>query len=190
MATVDHRRAVADRNRIAIVDAAERLLARRAPLSMAALAAEAGVSRPTLYAHFRTLADVIEAAVQRSVEDSVSAIDAAEPGAGPADAALERMLDASWTQLAGYEALARGAAEHLPADHLHRTHAPLMARTAAVVTRGQVDGTFRADLPADWLVTVCYSLIHAADERARTGAASRAEALAILKTTVRDLLAA
>jgi AcrR family transcriptional regulator len=42
MATVDHRRAVADRNRRGILDAAERLLAEHSALTMAALAVEAG----------------------------------------------------------------------------------------------------------------------------------------------------
>ena len=41
------------------LDAAERLLVERSPLNMAALASAAGVSRPTLYAHFKTIADVL-----------------------------------------------------------------------------------------------------------------------------------
>ena len=190
MATVDHRRAVADRNRRGILDATERLLAKRAPLSMAAIAAEAGVSRPTLYAHFKTLPDVLEAAVKRSVDDSLEAIEGAEPEVGPADEALERMLEASWRKLAGYDALARGAAEYLPTESLHRTHAPLMAYTAGVIERGQADGTFRRDLPVAWLVNVYYSLIHAADELARTPGMKRDEALSMLKSTIHDLFAA
>jgi len=79
MTTVDHRRAVADRNRAAILDAAERLLADHSALNMAALAAAAGVSRPTLYAHFKTIPDVLEATVERVVQRSAAAIEAAEP---------------------------------------------------------------------------------------------------------------
>ena len=60
-AVIDHRRATAERNAAAILDATERLLAQHAPLSMAAIATEAGVSRPTLYAHHKTLGDVVEA---------------------------------------------------------------------------------------------------------------------------------
>jgi AcrR family transcriptional regulator len=188
-APVDHRRATAERNAAGILDATERLAARRIALNMVAVAAEAGVSRPTLYAHFKTLTDVLEAAVARAVEGSLAAVDAAQPGAGPAGEALDRMLAASWGHLAGLEALARAAGEHLPADHVRRTHAPLMARTLELVQRGQRDGAFRTDLPADWLVTMMYALVHAADEHARTRRVRRAEALAMLTTSVHDLLA-
>lgn len=190
MATVDHRRAIADRNRTAILDATERLLAERTALSMAAVASAAGVSRPTLYAHFKTLGDVVEAGVARAVEDSMAAIAAADPQAGPADAALERMIETSWTRLAGFEAFARGAAEYLSVESLHRSHAPLMALTLSVIERGQDEGAFRADLSAQWLVSAYYSLIHAADELVRNGGLARADALAMLKTTIGDLFAA
>jgi AcrR family transcriptional regulator len=56
-AVVDHRRATADRNAAAILDATERLLERGAALNMRAIAAEAGVSRPTLYALHRMKRD-------------------------------------------------------------------------------------------------------------------------------------
>jgi TetR/AcrR family transcriptional regulator, mexCD-oprJ operon repressor len=188
MATVDHRRAVADRNRSGILDATERLLAKRTPLSMAAIAAEAGVSRPTLYAHFKTLPDVVEAAVKRLVDDSMATIEASNPDEGPAPEALERMLEASWTQLASYDALVRGASEHLSQGLVNRTHAPLMARTSGVIERGRAEGSFRSDLPVEWLVSVYYSLIHSADELARSRRIRRADVLAMLKGTIRELL--
>ena len=189
MPAVDHRRAIADRNRSAILDATQRLIARRGALSMAAVAAEAGVSRPTLYSHFKTLADVLEVAVQRSVEESMGAIQAAEPDVGPADEALQRMVEASWRQLAAFGTLARSAAEHLSAEHMHRSHAPLMVLTARVIERGQAEGTVRADLPSAWLVTAYYSLIHGADDLARTRGMKRGEVLEMLKTSIRDLFA-
>jgi AcrR family transcriptional regulator len=187
MPTVDHRRAVAERNRAAILDAAERLLARQTRLSMAAIAAEAKVSRPTLYAHFDTLTAVLEAAVERLVKQSLAAIEAAKPDTGPADAALMRMVEASWHQLAGFDAMARGAAEYLPAAHVHRTHAPLIELMTKLIERGQRDGSFRHDLPIPWLVTAYFALVHSADELARRPQASREDALANLKTTIRDL---
>jgi Zn-dependent protease with chaperone function len=41
---------------------------------------------------------------------------------------------------------------------VHATSAPLLG----LLTRGQAQGAFRDDLPVQWLVTVFYSLIHAA----------------------------
>jgi AcrR family transcriptional regulator len=189
MTTVDHRRAVADRNRAAILDAVERLLSDRQPLTMAGLATAAGVSRPTLYAHFKTLAEVVEATAEKLVLESVSAIEAAQPEEGPADEAITRMIEASWDRLGGMEALLRGGAEYLPAGHLDRTHAPIMVLTFGVIERGQRDGTFRTDLPAVWLVRAYYTLIHAADEMARSSSGpNRKQSLAVLKTSVLDLL--
>lgn len=190
MATVDHRRAVADRNRAAILEAVGRLLASRQPLNMAALAAEAGVSRPTLYAHFKTLAQVLEAAVEQVVLDTVATVEATEPDEGPADEALLRMVEASWQKLAAVEDLATGAAEHLPTEYLHRAHVPLMSITLSVIERGQRDGTFRSDLDPHWLMHAYTALIHAADQMARGQGPSRKRSLEMLKTSLLDLLRA
>jgi AcrR family transcriptional regulator len=189
MTAIDHRRAVADRNRAALLDAVEQLLTERQALNMAALAQAAGVSRPTLYAHFAGLPDVVDAVVRRAVAATLAAVDAAAPEAGPADEALLRMLAASWEHLARQEALARAANEHLPAGRLNASHAPLMSRLHELVVRGQADGVFRTDLPADWLVRTFYALVHAADEHARARRVTRAEARAMLETTIRDLVA-
>lgn len=185
---IDHRRATAQRNRQAILNALERILAEHRNLTMAALAAEAGVSRPTLYAHFGTLADAVEAAVERSVAASVAALEKARPDDGPADAAIGRMIEASWEILGSLEALARGAAEHLSAEQGHRSHHPLMALMAKVVERGQREGVFRTDMPSSWLVTSYYALVHNADGYARSPDVGRRDVLALLKTTTLDLL--
>jgi AcrR family transcriptional regulator len=190
MAAIDHRRAVADRNRAAILDAVGRLLANRQPLNMAALAAEAGVSRPTLYAHFKTLPEVLEAAVAQVVLDTVSTVEATEPEQGPAEDALLRMVDASWQKLATVEALAAGAAEHLSTEYLHRAHIPLMTITRNVIERGQREGSFRADLPPEWLMRAYTALIHAADEMARGHGPSRKRSLEMLRTSLLDVLRA
>jgi TetR/AcrR family transcriptional repressor of mexCD-oprJ operon len=187
---VDHRRATAMRNGAAILDATERLLERRTTLSMAAVAAEAGVSRPTLYAHFKSLSQVVEAAVDRAVHASLAAVEEAEPAVGPADAALDRMITIAWGRLAQEDALARAAAEHLPTERVHRAHAPLMTYTRALVERGRRDGVFRTDLPAEWLVTTFYALVHGADDHARAHGVERGETLALLTTTVREVFAA
>src|SRR5215217_7198059 len=175
---VDHRRATALRNAAAILDATERLLAQGSTLSMAAIASETGVSRPTLYAHYKTIAEVVEAAVERAVLDSMTAFEAAKPEEGSAEQALERMLTASWGQLARFQAVARGAMEHLTPGAVHRTHGAMMRPLDDLVDRGRRDGVFRTDVPAPWLVSMYFSLVHGADEHARTYDVPREEALA------------
>ena len=187
---LDHRRATAQRNAAAILDATERLLARRAPLSVVAIAAEAGVSRPTLYAHYRSIPDIIEAAVERSVVASLTAFDEARPEDGPADQALLRMAEASWRQLGRYEALARGAAEHLPAGAVHRSHQAMLAPLQALIERGRREGTLRTDLPGDWLVSLYFALLHGAQEHAAGQDTDRGQALELLKTSLTDLFTA
>jgi TetR/AcrR family transcriptional regulator, mexCD-oprJ operon repressor len=189
-AAVDHRRATAERNGAAILDATERLLAERVTLTMVAIAAEAGVSRPTLYAHYRTIGDIVEAAVERSVISSMAAFEAAEPHAGPPAEALRRMIAASWGQLARFGALAGGALEHLTPGALHRTHEAMLRPLHKLVARGQEDGSFRTDVSADWLVSMYLALVQGADEHARTHGMSRDEALELLATTVGELFEA
>src|SRR5437773_7212542 len=101
----DSRRVTAERNVEAILDATRRLLEHGSQPNMSAVAAEAGVSRPTLYAHFGDRGQLIEALVERTVRGTVVAVDAAEPERGPAVDALHRLIDASWTQLARHEAI-------------------------------------------------------------------------------------
>ena len=187
---LDHRRATAQRNAASILDAAERLLARRTPLSMVAIAAEAGVSRPTLYAHYRSIPEIVEAAVERSVVASLAAFEEARPEDGPADEALLRMAEASWQQLGRYEALARGAAEHLPAGAVHRSHQAMLAPLQALVDRGRREGAFRTDLPANWLVSLYFALLHGAQEHAAGHDTDRAHTLELLKTSLTDLFTA
>jgi AcrR family transcriptional regulator len=187
---VDHRRAIAERNAAGILDAIERLGARGAPVNMAAIAAEAGVSRPTLYAHYKTIGDVVEAAAERTVLASMAAFEAARPQEGPADEALERMLEASWGQLGKFQGLVRVALEHLQAGAVHRSHHAMMAPLQQLIERGQRDGTFRDDLPVEWLQTMYLQLVHGAEDHAATHGVPRAEALELLRTTARDVFVA
>ena len=187
---VDHRRAIAERNAAAIADAAMRLLERRHALSMAAIAAEAGVSRQTLYTHHKTIADVLAGVVDRAVAHALEGFEAAEAEHGDPVQALERMVAASWGRLTGLGALRQASEEQLSAERVHRAHAPLMERVHALVERGQASGAFRSDLDPRWLVTVYFALVHAADDFARASGVERDRALAELTLSVRAVFGA
>ena len=181
----DHRRAIAERNAEAIAEAAMRLLERRHALSMAAIAAEAGVSRQTLYAHHKTIADVLAGVVDRAVARALEGFEAAEAEQGDPAAALERMIEASWGRLTGLGALKQASEEQLSAERVHRAHAPLMVKVRDLVARGQAAGAFGAGLDPDWLVTVYFALVHAADDHARAAGTPRDRVLEQLKMSVR-----
>ena len=191
MATsTDHRRATAERNAVAILDAAERLLVRAEPLTMVAVATESGLSRPTVYAHFRSVSEIVEAAAERTVIAATAAFVAARPDEGPAGEALTRMVAASWQQLAGSEEFVRRASQYVSEGARHRTHGALIAPLKALVLRGRAEDAFRSDVPVDWLITMYLGLVHAAADHAVVHDTPREEALTLLQSTLAELFSA
>jgi TetR/AcrR family transcriptional repressor of mexCD-oprJ operon len=187
LTAVDHRRATSERNAAAILDAVERLLGRGDPLSIVAIAAEAGLSRPTVYAHYKSVGAAVEAAAERTVQRSTAAYEAARPGEGPAEAALERLIAISWDRLAEFQGFARHAREYVSPGATHRTHGALIAPLEALVQRGRREGAFRTDVPSAWLVTMYLALVHGASDHATAHAQPRDEALALVTKTIREL---
>jgi TetR/AcrR family transcriptional regulator, mexCD-oprJ operon repressor len=186
----DHRRAVSERNLEAILDAAERLLEQHKQPSIAAVAAESSVSRVTVYAHFATREALLEALVERAVGRATTGLDAARPDEGPAPEALERVIGASAHELGRHVAIAAAAAEHLDPGTLRRAHELSLMAVRRLIDRGRGDGSFRADLPAEWQVTCFYTLLHAAGEDIRDGRSRPADALDALTRSLRDLIVA
>jgi AcrR family transcriptional regulator len=183
----DFRQLTAERNLGAILDAAERVLQHGEQQSVSAVAAEAGVSRPTIYAHFPDLERLLEVLVDRTVRRTMAAIDSAEPDRGPAVDALRRLLAASWEELGRHEDIARAAAANLSPDAMRRAHYSARAVIGQLIERGRREGAFRTDVPAGWLVTSCLALIHAAAEAVRAGELNSKAALDVLCVTVLDL---
>jgi AcrR family transcriptional regulator len=179
-----YRQATAARNVAAILDAAEDLLESRSRTSIAAVAARAGVSRVTVYAHFPTWEGILEAVVERAIGRTVAALEAAQPEAGPPLEALERMLAVGWRELGRNAGLAQAAAEQLSPAAITRTHQAALGKLAGLAQRGQADGSFRTDVPTGWLVAAALALIHACGEEVRAGRLDPAAAPQILTTTI------
>jgi len=186
----DRHRATAERNVQAILDAAEQLLDRSAAVSIAGVAAQAGVSRVTVYAHFPSWEALLEAVVQRAVERGMAAITAADLASGPALAALDRLLAAGWRELARNAAIGEAAARQLNEAAMTRSHQTAHQMVAELIDRGRDDGAFRTDAPTRWLVTSIFALLHAAADEVRAGRLDRASAERLLAGTVRVLLMA
>ena len=136
------RRADAQRSIDRILDATLDALASDPEASMAAIARRAGVVRATVYVHFPTRENLIEAVTQRAISDVTDAIEAVEPARGdPADA-LRRVLTAAWRTLGRFHALVE-VNTRLPHADLHAMHQPVLALLVPLIERGQRDGTFR-----------------------------------------------
>ena len=186
--TTAYQREVAGRNVEAILDAAEDLLQSQGHANISAVAAKAGVSRVTVYAHFPTWTALLEAGVERAVRQTMTALQAVHPDDGPPAQALDRMLAATWQHLARYRAMAAAVAELLTPEAVTRTHQAAHQTIGALLERGQADGSFRTDLPARWLVTASIALVHACSDEVRAGHIDERDAIRILTTSVRDLL--
>jgi AcrR family transcriptional regulator len=185
--TTAYQREVATRNVEAILDAAEELLRQHGHATISGVATQAGVSRVTVYAHFPTWEALLEAAVERAVRHTMAALARARPGEGPADKALERMIAAGWQYLGRYEAMAMAVSELLTPEAVTRTHHAAIHAIGALLRRGQAEGTFRTDLPADWLMHASIALMHECSDGVRAGRIDPDDAERIITTSIRDL---
>jgi AcrR family transcriptional regulator len=181
---------ISERNVEAILDAAERLFQRHEQPSILAVASEAGVSRPTVYAHFGDRQRLLEALVERAVRRAMAAIDSAEPDRGPAVDALRRLIAASWEDVGHNEEIAEAAGAELSAHAMRRSHETVRAVLLKLIERGRREGAFGADVAAGWQVTTCLALIHATAEEVRAGELESDAALDLLSATITDLLRA
>jgi TetR/AcrR family transcriptional repressor of mexCD-oprJ operon len=186
--STDHRRATAERNVEAILNAAEDLLARGAAATTSAVAADAGVSRVTVYAHFPTRAALLEAIAERAVRHAGATIDEARLGDGEPAAALARLIRVAWTELDRNRVIAQSAAEGLSGAAMGRAHASLRAPIEALIRRGQDDGSFRDDVPSHWLVSSFFALMHACADEVRSGQLPADEAITMLSATITSLV--
>jgi AcrR family transcriptional regulator len=163
------RRNVAERNIAAILDATLAQVERDPKPSLAAIAKAAGVSRPTLYAHFPTREDLVEATLKRSLDEAQREIAAADIDDGPAAEALQRLITTGWRALARHLATARLALDVLPPERLRQAHQAAFDPLRRLIARGQRTGEFRDDQPLEWMVTVLYALLHAAADDVTSG---------------------
>ena len=180
-------RETAERNAEAILDAAEELISRQGHASISAVAAEAGVSRVTVYAHFPTSEALLEATVERAVRQTVTVLHATRPDEGPAAEALDRMLAAAWRHLGRYQAMAAVVSELMSPSWIARTHQAAQAAIGELVARGQAERSFRTDMPAGWLTAACIALVHTCFDEVRNGRIDEGDAVHVLTTSVRDL---
>jgi AcrR family transcriptional regulator len=176
-------RADARRNVAAILDAATECLARDPETSVAGIAAAAGVGRITLYGHFKTRADLVDAVLVRVIERADAILDATDTGGDPA-AALARLVASSWQIVHQFRNILLAALRELPAERVRGVHDPILRRVQSLIGRGQRAGTFRTDLPEPWLITTAFSLMHAAAEDVSAGRAAAGEAARLITATL------
>jgi TetR/AcrR family transcriptional regulator, mexCD-oprJ operon repressor len=187
---VTRRRADAERNIAAILDAGLACLGSRSDASVAEVARAAGVGRVTLYGHFPSRQALTDAVLAHAIDKANTALDAVAIDDGPASEALARLIGSSWRIVDQHRTLLAAAHRDLPPARIRRHHDRAMARVDRLVGRGQADGDFRTDLPRSWLVATFYSLMHAAAEEVDAGRLDPAQAPDVLAATILPALAA
>jgi AcrR family transcriptional regulator len=163
------RRADAERSIAAILDAALEALASDPDSSMSEIARRAGVVRATIYVHFPTRTALLDAVMEHAVAMVVEAMKSAEPERGEPVEALERVLRATWRELANFHGLLALNTARLSAEELHQRHVPMLDQLEPLIERGQKAGVFRRDLPVSWQLAVIRSIVHAASREVRGG---------------------
>ena len=114
---------------------------------MSEIARRAGVVRATIYVHFPTRESLLDAVMEYAIGQVVEAMRGAEPQRGEPVEALERVLRATWRQLAQFHGLLALNTARLSAEELHRRHVPMLDQLEPLIERGQKQGVFRSDLP-------------------------------------------
>lgn len=178
------KRADAERNIAAILAAAGHAFGRGEAPAMGDIAGAAGVRRATLYAHFPSREELLEAVVRRGITTADEVLTGLRLDEEPPERALTHLLERVWPVLDRHRRLRQVALRELGPERLRAHHDLAMQHVERLVQRGQDSGSFRADLPLDWLIASFYAVLHAAADEADAGRLSPADAPKLLVATI------
>ena len=177
------KRADAQRNIAAILDAATECLGRDPAASTSEIAKAAGVGRVTLYGHFPSRAELLDAVFVHAIEGGEEALGQVDLSGDPREA-LARLIESSWHLVDRYRSLLIAAQSTLPPGRVRELHADPMARVEKLIERGRRQGVFRKDLPTSWLVGVMHNVMHGAADEINAGRVTPDKAAAYITTTI------
>ncbi|MFI9591758.1 TetR/AcrR family transcriptional regulator [Nonomuraea sp. NPDC052265] len=187
---VPARRADAERNIAAILEAGTRLLSDDPGASVAEIAKAAGVGRVTLYGHFPSREALVDAVLDHTVGLADAVLEDESLDTAPAPEAMAGLLHSSWEILDRHRRLFVAADRVLPTERIREHHDRPLRRVERLIARGQDDGDFRTDLPLEWLVTTFFAIIHSAAQEREAGRLTAEEVEPVLTRTMLSLLAA
>jgi AcrR family transcriptional regulator len=183
------RRSDARRSIDAILSAARTVLGERPGASMEDIAAAAGVTRQTVYAHFPSREALIAALLHAVGAETVAAMDAALLDTVPPADALRQFLDIGWQLIHRNPHLLGPALTRNPPGSNDPHHAGT-ARLEQIIRRGQRAGDFDRTLPATWLTAAILGLFSTAAEQVAAGRLTKSQAAAVLLDSTLRLCAA
>jgi AcrR family transcriptional regulator len=175
-------RADARRSATAILAAAVALLGHRPDASMEEIAAAAGVSRQTIYAHFQSREALLVAATRHVTAQVASELDGLDLDRGDAVDALGRWVDAAWALLERYPVLLSPAIVSGGDDP--ESHEPITGGLLGLIERGRRHREFDPAMPTTWYLAAILSLGHAAAGEVIAGRMTSADAGAAFRESV------
>jgi AcrR family transcriptional regulator len=187
---VPARRADAERNIAAILEAATRLLGADPAASVADIAKAAGVGRVTLYGHFPSREALVDAVLDHAVSTADLALGTVDIDTPPAPEAMAALLHSSWEVLDRHRRLFVAADRIMSTERIREYHDAPLRRVERLVERGRQEGDFRTDLPLPWLVATFFAVIHSAAHEVEAGRLEQGEVEQVLITTMLSLLGA
>lgn len=161
------------------------MLGERPDASMDDIAARAGVTRQTVYAHFPSRDALVAALVEAAAAEYTALLDAAGLDTDPPADALAQFLGPGWRFLDRFPLLLNASAARLPRPDPD-PHDVVPPRLERLIQRGQHTGDFDPSLPAAWLAAAVLGLQHTAAAEVATGRLTTHEAEALcLHSTLR-----
>jgi AcrR family transcriptional regulator len=154
---VDGRRAVGDRNREAILEAAIAVLGTQPDAGIAEVAAAAGVGRATVYRHFASREALIEALRLYASEEARQRFEEVRVDDGDPVEALERMVAAMLALGDRYRVI-------FPQDQQARPRRSevLLRPLTRLIARAQAEGAIDPELPPAWVIATLRGLLRTA----------------------------
>ncbi|MEV0310861.1 TetR/AcrR family transcriptional regulator [Nonomuraea fuscirosea] len=186
---VPARRADAEREVAAILEAGARLLSADPTAGPADVATAAGVSLAVLHRHFPSREALVDAVLDRAADLADAVLEHECIDAAPAPEAMAGLLRSAWEVLDRHRRLFV-AVDPAPATEKDREHRERPLRgVRRLIERGRRDGDFRHDLPLPWLVTTFFAIIRGAAQEREAGRLKPEEVGHVLATTMLSLLA-
>jgi TetR/AcrR family transcriptional regulator, mexCD-oprJ operon repressor len=180
---VDGRRAVGDRNRAAILEAAIGVLGAQPDAGIAEVAAAAGVGRATVYRHFASREALIDALRMYASEEAAQRFTEARVDDGDPVEALERMVAAMLALGDRYRVIFPQDQQPKP-----RRGEVLLKPLTRLIVRAQAEGAIDPDLPASWVIATLRALLRTAVGEIEARRLSREAAPArVVRTLVRGV---
>jgi TetR/AcrR family transcriptional regulator, mexCD-oprJ operon repressor len=154
------RRADAERNRERVMDHAARLLCDDPAIGMVEIASASGIGRATLYRHFPSRENLIEAIIDRALAEAEKAIEDSRLEEGTAAEALLRLVAALIEIGDRYRFLVIQRTEATTEEQWRvQQDERFGAAVNALFKRGQDSGEFSLLLAPSWMATIVGGLI-------------------------------